>query len=144
MSNVYLGIVFGEFCLFDRQNQEIQKMQAKIATKIVSYYLNSFGGLLLVYRRHYQWHTTFLSFFLFELHTFLFSKLIYQNNNKKHLYQLYKYFVSKRILKSKKYCGHQRTIYVRPQYLIWSIRSAEVIFFWCTILSIGFCYGIIL
>ena len=39
--------------------------------------------------------------------------LFLKTTTKQHLYQLYKYIISKRILKSKKYCGHQRTIYVR-------------------------------
>ena len=46
-------------------------------------------------RQHYQQRATFLLFFIFEPRPSLFSKLVCQNNNKKHIYQLYKYFFSK-------------------------------------------------
>ena len=68
----------------------------------------------ICYRRHYQQRANFLSFSVFEPRPLLFSKLVCQNNNNKNTYiNSISAFFSKRILKSKIYCRHQRTIFVR-------------------------------
>ena len=109
-------------------------MQAKITTKIMSYFLNSLGGLLICFRRHYQRCHHLAIVFAFQTSSFAVLQTYFSKQQQNNTYISSISILSQNgFWNPKNIAGTKEPYTFVPQYLIWSIRSDNI---YSTILAI--------